>query len=40
MVIVEYCRFGNLKTFLMNNRKNFINQLDENGNVKLDEGGM
>lgn len=34
MVIVEYCRFGNLQTFLINNRDKFINQLDELGNMK------
>lgn len=28
LVIVEYCRFGNLHTYLMRNRKNFIDQID------------
>ncbi len=33
-IIVEYCRFGNLQTFLTNNRNNFINQVDEFGELK------
>ncbi|XP_016967543.1 vascular endothelial growth factor receptor 1 isoform X6 [Drosophila biarmipes] len=28
MVIVEYCRFGNIQNFLMKNRKCFINQIN------------
>jgi hypothetical protein len=32
---VEYCRFGNLQTFLINHRNKFVNQLDEFGNMKL-----
>lgn len=27
MVIVEYCRFGNIQNFLLRNRKCFINQI-------------
>ena len=34
MVIVELCRNGNLRDFLRNNRHNFINQLDDEGNLK------
>ncbi|XP_065357936.1 vascular endothelial growth factor receptor 1 isoform X3 [Calliphora vicina] len=30
MVIVEYCRFGNVQNFLMRNRKRFINQINPN----------
>lgn len=29
MVIVEYCRFGCLQSFLVKNRPNFVNQNDE-----------
>lgn len=28
MVIVEYCRFGNVQNFLLRNRKCFINQIN------------
>ena len=34
MVIVEYCRFGNLQNYLMKNRNNFVNQVDELGNME------
>ncbi|KAM7353304.1 PDGF- and VEGF-receptor related isoform 6-T7 [Cochliomyia hominivorax] len=30
MVIVEYCRYGNVQNFLMRNRKRFINQINPN----------
>lgn len=30
MVIVEYCRFGNLHNYLLRHRNNFINQIDPN----------
>jgi hypothetical protein len=33
-IIVEYCRFGNLQTYLVNSRNNFINQVDEFGELK------
>ena len=36
LIIVEYCRFGNLQNYLMKNRNNFINQVDELGNMKTD----
>jgi hypothetical protein len=36
LVIVEYCRFGNLQTYLINHRNKFINQLDEFGNIQCD----
>lgn len=35
LVIVEYCQFGNLQTYLINHRHKFVNQLDEFGNMKL-----
>nr|CAH0113532.1 unnamed protein product [Daphnia galeata] len=34
LVIVEYCRFGNLQAYLTHHRNQFINQLDEFGNLK------
>ncbi|XP_025269674.1 vascular endothelial growth factor receptor 1 isoform X3 [Camponotus floridanus] len=30
LVIVEYCRFGNLHNYLLKHRSNFINQIDPN----------
>ena len=33
MIIVEYCRFGNLRDYLFNNRNCFVNQLDDLGNL-------
>ena len=35
MLIVEYCRFGNLQQFLIKSRNNFINQVDEFGQLKI-----
>ncbi|XP_046637844.1 vascular endothelial growth factor receptor 1-like isoform X2 [Daphnia pulicaria] len=35
-VIVEYCRFGNLQTYLINHRNNFVNQVDKLGNLLSD----
>ncbi|XP_046637871.1 vascular endothelial growth factor receptor 1-like isoform X2 [Daphnia pulicaria] len=37
-IIVEYCRFGNLQTYLTSNRNNFINQVDEFGELKAENG--
>ena len=37
LVIVEYCRFGNLQSFLINHRKNFVNLVDEFGNLKTQD---
>uniref|UniRef100_A0A0P5KX94 receptor protein-tyrosine kinase n=1 Tax=Daphnia magna TaxID=35525 RepID=A0A0P5KX94_9CRUS len=36
LVIVEYCRFGNLQTYLVKHRNHFINQVDEFGNFLTD----
>lgn len=34
MVIVEYCRFGNVQTFLLKHRKSFVNQINpDNGSI-------
>ena len=34
LVIVEYCRFGNLQIYLINHRSSFINLVDEFGNIR------
>ncbi|XP_032782722.2 vascular endothelial growth factor receptor 3 isoform X2 [Daphnia magna] len=34
LVIVEYCRYGNLQAYLVNHRHKFINLVDEFGNMK------
>lgn len=36
MVIVEYCRFGNLQTFLVKHRPHFVDQVDKN-NDQIDQ---
>ncbi|KAI9557942.1 hypothetical protein GHT06_014694 [Daphnia sinensis] len=36
LVIVEYCRFGNLQTYLIKHRNSFVNEVDEFGNLKID----
>lgn len=33
MVIVEYCRFGNLQNFLVKHRNYFIDQIDRENDV-------
>ena len=33
MVIVEFCRYGNLRHYLLAHRESFVNQLDENGRI-------
>lgn len=30
MIIVEYCRFGNIKNYLQTNREYFTDQIDRN----------
>ncbi|KAK4010278.1 hypothetical protein OUZ56_019424 [Daphnia magna] len=34
LIIVEYCRFGNLQSYLVNHRSSFINLVDEFGNMR------
>lgn len=37
MVIVEYCKFGNLRHYLLRHRERFVNQLNpETGKVDPD----
>jgi len=38
LLIVEYCRYGNLRSYLINNRTSFINQVDSFGNLKQFDG--
>ena len=33
LVIVEYCKFGNLQNYLIKNRNNFVNEVDKYGNM-------
>jgi serine/threonine protein kinase len=33
LVIVEYCPFGNLRTFIINHRDTFVSQIDKSGNL-------
>ena len=33
LVIVEYCRFGNILDYLIEQRNTFINQLNEQGSI-------
>ena len=33
LVIVEYCHYGNLRTFIIDHRETFVNQVDENGEL-------
>jgi hypothetical protein len=33
LVIIDFCRFGNLKSYLIERRDKFINQLTALGNV-------
>lgn len=36
LIIVEYCRYGNLQTYLSKHRDSFISLLDDFGNMKTD----
>ena len=33
LVIVEYCRYGNIQNYLIRHRSSFINQVDHRGNL-------
>jgi hypothetical protein len=33
LVIIDFCRFGNLRSYLIENREKFINQLHGLGNL-------
>ncbi|XP_045034375.1 vascular endothelial growth factor receptor 1 isoform X5 [Daphnia magna] len=35
LVIIDYCRYGNLQSYLIKRRNTFFNQLDEVGNLQL-----
>lgn len=35
MIIVEYCRFGNLQAYLISHRSVFVNFVDQFGNMQL-----
>ena len=37
LVIVEYCRYGSLQTYLTNHRNGFIDMVDEFGNMISDK---
>ena len=34
LVLIDFCQFGNLKSYLMKNRNQFINQLNEFGEMQ------
>ena len=33
MLIIDFCRFGNIKSYLTEHRDKFVNQLNELGNL-------
>ncbi|KAK4018027.1 hypothetical protein OUZ56_000097 [Daphnia magna] len=35
LLIIDYCRFGNLQSYLIKQRNKFLNQLDDFGNLNL-----
>ena len=35
LVLIDYCEFGNLKSYLIKNRDQFINQLSGSGEMQL-----
>lgn len=37
MVIVEYCRYGNIRSYLLSNRNSFVDLLDPNGGEVIEE---
>lgn len=38
LVIVEYCRYGNIQNYLIRHRSNFINQVDPRGYIDPNVG--
>ncbi|XP_046650642.1 mast/stem cell growth factor receptor-related protein Kit-like isoform X2 [Daphnia pulicaria] len=34
LVIIDFCEFGNLKSYLINHRDNFVNQLSDSGDLQ------
>ena len=34
LVLIDFCHFGNLKSYLIKNRNQFINQLNELGDMQ------
>jgi hypothetical protein len=34
LVLIDYCEFGNLKSYLIKNRNHFINQLNGSGEMQ------
>ena len=39
LVLVEYCRFGNLRTYLKDHRDDFVNLIDSTGNWNPKKSG-
>lgn len=45
MLIVEYCQFGNLQTYLVKNRSHFVDQLNQeedrfDANITVQKSGI
>jgi hypothetical protein len=40
LVIIDFCRFGNLKSYLIEHRDKFINQLNALGNLLPEDETM
>ena len=40
MVVMEFCRFGNLHDYLSKHRKSFVSQIDQSGNMLVDVVGL
>lgn len=38
LVIVEYCRYGNIQNYLIRHRSSFINQVDQRGYIDAGVG--
>ena len=37
LVLIDYCQFGNLKSYLMKHRSQFINQLNGSGEMLIEK---